>query len=70
MESPKKFQKRVIIRLFVKQWKIIQEMVIHCRTKEGDRRYTNISHFLRCAIMNEIDKERPNTKIMRGRPRK
>jgi hypothetical protein len=37
---------------------------------EGNRKYENVSHFVRCAIMRLIRTERPYIKRSRGRPGK
>ncbi len=71
-QERKKFERRVILRLFEPEYKDLQKLVIHARTEDQSRyqKYENISHAVRCGIMMLLREELPKLRIKRGRPRK
>jgi hypothetical protein len=70
MEDHVKFEERIIIRVFKKEYDELYKILHHARTDEGFRKYDNISHLVRCAIMKLIREEKPKIKIKKGRPKK
>jgi len=63
------FEERVIFRLFNSIQKMIVKIVNKAKTPEGLKKYDSESHFLRCAVMQLINKENKYLNE-RGRPLK
>lgn len=68
MEKDQKFTENLGFRLFSEEYKKIQKVVMYAEDVDGGRKYDNISHFCRCAVMKLLFKEHQQLKRTMGRP--
>ena len=66
--SGKVFTNKVEARIFEEEHDQVVKIVNSSRTEEGFRKYENVSHFIRCAIIKLIQQEKYEPK-KRGRPK-
>lgn len=70
MDSYKKYEEIVVFRLFYKELKRSERVVKYAIDDEGKRKYDNLSHFFRCAVINLLAEQEKKIESDRGRPRK
>ena len=70
MEQYEKFKESVKFRLFSKELADILRIIRYTKTKEGAKKYDNLSHFIRCAVIKLINEEKLTLQSVRGRPKK
>ena len=63
------FSGLISLRMYDYQLEIIDKIVLHARTKEGDIKFNSRSHFFRSAILQTILKELHELDIKPRRPR-
>lgn len=68
MENRHKFVVKYSFRLFEDEFEQCEKAVRHAKTPEGWRKYDSISHLIRSAIMQLLDREKFEVKP--GRPKK
>jgi hypothetical protein len=59
----------IALRLYDYQVAIIDKIILHAKTIDGDKKYSNRSHFIRSAIMQTILIELHKMDIKPGRPK-
>lgn len=56
-------KKNINLRLFQKEYNIIKDIIENNKLDDGSKKYDNVSHFVRCAVMNLIKLGGNNGKI-------
>jgi hypothetical protein len=69
-ERKSRFEIIESFRMFKEEWLKIDKIVRHAKDFDGGRKYTNRSHFYRCAVIRAMREELRELDVKRGRPRK
>lgn len=65
----KKLDLRMTFRMFEEEKRKVDKIIRYAEDFDGGRKYENVSHFCRCAVMQQIIKEFNKIRFMQGRPK-
>lgn len=70
MDQYKKLENIVSVRLFDPELEACLKVIRHARINKTFKKYENLSHFIRCAVMRLVREEMTVLEPKIGRPRK